>query len=102
MPCDSQTMPRHTRRVKITHGGPVPIYQQIAAIIRDRIETGRATGQLGAESYPPGTAIPSLERIRQETGADVKTIQHAIRILIAEGLLDAPTPKGTFVRERRD
>jgi GntR family transcriptional regulator len=79
--------------VHINHGGPEPIYQQIAGIIRDRIASGE---------YAPGTAVPSLERIRQETGADTKTIQQAIRVLIAEGLLDAPTPKGTFVREVRD
>ena len=84
-------MPSHTRRVHINPKGPVPIYQQIAGIIRDRITGGE---------YPPGTAIPSLERIRQETGADTKTIQQAVRILVTEGLVDAPTSKGTFVRQK--
>lgn len=73
----------------INRSGPVPVYQQIAGIIRARIESGE---------YPSGTAVPSIERIRQETDATVKTIQHAIRILAAEGLVEVVSGKGTFVR----
>lgn len=84
-------MPSHTRGVHIDHHGPVPVYQQIAGIIRGRIESGQ---------YPPGTAIPSIERIRQETGCAVKTIQRAVRALIAEGLVEIIDGKGTFVTGR--
>jgi GntR family transcriptional regulator len=88
--------------VHVTHGGPVPVYQQIADIIRERIQTGRATGLEGQYSYPPGKPIPSIERIRQETGVTVKTIQHAIRILTAEGLVEVVSGIGTFVTQRED
>ena len=74
----------------IDHNGPVRVDQQIAAIIRNRIESGQ---------YPPGTSIPSIERIRQETGCAVKTIQRAVRILAAEGLVYVVSGKGTYVRE---
>ena len=84
----------------IDHRSPVPVYRQIAGIIRVRIETGRETGIEGDESYPPGRPIPSLERIRQETGADTKTIQRAIRVLAAEGLLEVVSGKGTFITGR--
>jgi GntR family transcriptional regulator len=67
----------------------VPVWQQIAGIIRARIEGGQ---------YPPGTPIPSIERIRQETGCAVKTIQRAVRSLTAEGLIEIVDGKGTFVR----
>jgi len=77
--------------VHIDHDGPVPVYQQIAGIIRGRIESGQ---------YQPGTAIPSIERIRQETGCAVKTIQRAVRSLTAEGLVEIIDGKGTFVRRQ--
>jgi len=67
-------MAGNNHNVHIDHRSPVPVYRQIAGIIRVRIETGRETGIEGDESYPPGRPIPSLERIRQETGADTKTI----------------------------
>lgn len=75
--------------MKINRDGPVPVYLQIAGIIRDRINSGE---------YAPGTPVPSLERIRQETDATVKTIQQAIRILVAEGLVEVVSGKGTFVK----
>ena len=93
-------MPSNNRRVQIDHHGPVPVTQQIAGIIRGRIETGRATGAESDTSYPPGRPIPSLERIRQETGCAVKTIQRAVRILAAEGLVEVVDGKGTFVRRQ--
>lgn len=93
-------MPSNNRRVQIDHHGPVPVTQQIAGIIRGRIETGRATGAENDDSYPPGRAIPSLERIRQETGCAVKTIQRAIRILVAEGQVEVVDGRGTYVTER--
>jgi GntR family transcriptional regulator len=93
-------MAGNNHNVHIDHRSPVPVYRQIAGIIRVRIETGRETGIEGDESYPPGRPIPSLERIRQETGADTKTIQRAIRVLAAEGLLEVVSGKGTFITGR--
>jgi DNA-binding GntR family transcriptional regulator len=81
-------VPRHTRRVDLDHSGPEPVYRQIAAILRGRIERGQ---------YQSGQPIPSIERIRQETGCSVETIRKAVRILAGEGAVRIVPGKGTFV-----
>ena len=82
-------VPANNRRVEIDRGSQEPIYRQLADIIRGRIESGR---------YPPGSTIPSIERIRQETGVAVMTIRNGIRVLIAEGWVLTVPGKGTFVQ----
>jgi GntR family transcriptional regulator len=78
-------------RVDIDPDSPEPVYRQIADIIRGRIETGR---------YPAGSRIPSIERIRQETGVAVMTIRKGIGILADEGFVLLVPGKGTFVNPR--
>lgn len=84
-------MPSNTRRVKVDHASPEPVYLQLADIIRGRIEDGR---------YPPDTPVPSIERIRQETGVSVMTIRKGIGVLAAEGWVRIVPGKGTFVAPR--
>jgi GntR family transcriptional regulator len=91
-------VPEHNRRVRVDHESPEPVYRQIADIIRGRIEEGQETGRATETSYPPGTAVPSIERIRQETGCAVLTIRKAIKLLADEGLVTIVPGKGTFVR----
>jgi DNA-binding GntR family transcriptional regulator len=81
-------MPRYRPTVHIDHEGPEPVYQQIAGIIRDRIHSGE---------YAPKSAVPSIERIRQETGCAVKTIRKGIKLLAKEGFVVIVPGKGTFV-----
>jgi DNA-binding GntR family transcriptional regulator len=81
-------VPGHNRGVHIDHDGPEPVYLQIAGIIRGRITSGR---------YAPDTPVPSIERIRQETGLAVKTIRRGIGVLAAEGWVRIVPGKGTFV-----
>ena len=84
-------MPGHNHRVDIDHTGPEPVYLQIADIIRGRITEGR---------YPPDAPVPSIERIRQETGLAVKTIRRGVGVLAAEGWVRIVPGKGTFVTPR--
>ena len=86
-------MTRHNRRVRVDHDDPEPVYLQIAEIIRGRIQSGQ---------YAPGTPVPSIERIRQETGVAVMTIRKAMRVLAADGLVVIVPGKGTFVTKPRD
>lgn len=79
------------------HRSQEPVYLQIAGIIRDRIDKGRVTGRESDKSYPPGTPVPSIERIRQETGCAVMTIRRAIKVLEDEGQVVIVPGKGTFV-----
>jgi DNA-binding GntR family transcriptional regulator len=74
--------------VRIDHDSPEPRYQQLADIIRGRIESGK---------YPPMSPVPSIERIRQETGLAVMTIRKGIRLLADEGWVRLVPGKGTFV-----
>lgn len=81
-------MTSHNRRVDIDPSSPEPVYQQLADIIRGRIESGK---------YPPGGLVPSIQQIRGETGLAVHTIQKGIRLLADEGWVRVVTGKGTFV-----
>src|SRR5215475_15544931 len=92
------TMTGNTRRVEIAPTSPIPFYQQIADILRTRIEAGRdlPPGTPATEYvYPPGSVIPSIERIRQETGRSIMTIRNGIKILIAEGRVQPVSGKAT-------
>lgn len=84
-------MPRNNRRVRVDHASEVPVYIQLADIIRGRIEEGR---------YLPGAPVPSIERIRQETGVSVMTIRKGIGLLAGEGWVRIVPGKGTFVAPR--
>ena len=73
----------------IDRGSPEPLYQQLAAIIRSQI----ASGEL-----PRRTRIPSMRDMAAEYDLAEMTVRHAVRILVAEGLLVTADGKGTFVR----
>ncbi len=81
-------MPPNNRRVHVDHASSEPVYQQIADIIRGRIESG---------VYPVDSAVPSIERIRQETGCAVMTIRKAVGLLAATGWVRVVPGKGTYV-----
>ena len=86
--CEGDAVIGNARRVDIDRSSPVPLYQQIAEYIRTRIEDGQ---------YPAGSLVPSLQRIHQETGVAVKTIQNGIRLLAADGWVKIVLGKGTYV-----
>lgn len=71
--------------------GPVPVYLQLAALLRGQIEAGE---------IPPGRAIPSVARLQQEYGLARGTVLHAVKVLVDEGLVVTVSGKGTFVRSR--
>lgn len=72
---------------EIDRRSPVPSYQQLADLLRADIKADRM-----------GEQLPSLRYLVQETGLDVKTVQHAIQVLAGEGLVDVVPGRGTFVR----
>ncbi|MGW1059420.1 GntR family transcriptional regulator [Micromonospora rubida] len=69
--------------------GPVPVYQQLATILREQIERG---------DLLPNRPIPSVARLQQEYGLARGTILHTVRVLVAEGLVYVVPGKGTFVK----
>ena len=86
-------MPVQTWRVDLDRDSDVPLYQQIANLLRADIEAG---------VYPPGAVIPPVKRIEQETGCTHVTIRKGIDILEDEGLVVVRPGKGTFVKRREN
>jgi GntR family transcriptional regulator len=69
----------------------VPSYRQLADQIRGSIASGE---------YGPDDAIPSLRELQQRSGLALATVQHAIRVLVDDGLVVSVPGRGTFVKAR--
>lgn len=79
---------RHGLAVTIDHEGDVPVYVQLASILRARIESGE---------LPPRRAVPSKRMLMQEYGIAGGTVDKAIDILRGEGLVRTVTGRGIYV-----
>lgn len=75
----------------IDHEGPEPVYRQLAAIIRDRIESGQLR---------PDRPIPSESQLYREFGVARGTVRKAVEVLRNDGLVDTVAGRGSFVRRR--
>ena len=75
----------------VDHMNPIPLYTQLADILRERIKSGE---------LPPRSLVPSESYLQQEQGVSRGTVRAAISILRDEGLVVTITGRGTFVRER--
>ena len=82
------TLVRQHERMEFDPGSSDPPYRQIAAILRDRIADG---------TYPPGSVLPSIERIRQEYGVARNTARRVLDTLVDEGLAYTEPGMGTYV-----
>ncbi|MGI5269025.1 GntR family transcriptional regulator [Nonomuraea sp. CA-218870] len=68
--------------------GPDPIYQQIAAVILERIKDG---------TYELNRAIPSEAEMCDEFSVSRNTVRAAIRSLNKQGAVRTVRGRGTFV-----
>ena len=68
--------------------GPEPPYKQIAAILRERIESGR---------YGTGTRIPTESELVETYEVARSTARRAIEVLRKEGLVYTVPGRGTYV-----
>ena len=75
----------------IDHGGAEFPYRQLAAYLRERIVSGE---------YPAGRKLPSIIGLQAESGLSAKTVQRALAVLAAEGLVVTIPNRGTFVTNR--
>lgn len=66
----------------------VPLYVQLASVMRQRIESGH---------WGEGDKISTIEELESEFGVARVTVRQAIEMLREEGLLDAQQGRGTFV-----
>lgn len=69
-----------------------PSYLQLAAVLRQRIESG----EIGPEE-----ALPSITFLVQETGLAVGTVRKAIKVLADEGLVVTVPGRGSYATKRR-
>jgi GntR family transcriptional regulator len=72
----------------IDHEAPTPVYAQLAAILRARIERG---------DWEPGRRIMSEAQLVQAYGLARETTRKAVRVLIEDGVLFTVPGRGTFV-----
>jgi GntR family transcriptional regulator len=80
---------RTIRPRPVTHADPRPLYRQVEADLRERIESGRLR---------PGDRLPSEAQLADLYEASKITLRHALANLAADGLVTREPGKGTFVR----
>ncbi|WP_090937287.1 GntR family transcriptional regulator [Nonomuraea jiangxiensis] len=68
---------------------PTPLWQQLAAIIRERIKAGE---------YEPRQPLPSETQLIQEHGIARGTVRRAMKALGEEGWTVTVQGRGTFVK----
>jgi GntR family transcriptional regulator len=66
-------------------------YQQVAAVIASAIESGELA---------PGQRLPAQQRLAQMAGVSKSTVQNALAVLHAQGLVTSVPRLGIFVAER--
>ncbi|HEX6579224.1 MAG TPA: GntR family transcriptional regulator [Jiangellaceae bacterium] len=71
--------------------GPVPLYQQVAGILRGRIESG---------TLVPDRPVPSITSLVQEFGVARGTARKAVHLLIDEGLAYVVIGRGVYVTRK--
>jgi DNA-binding GntR family transcriptional regulator len=70
----------------IDHDLPVPLWEQLATILREKIASGELTGR-----------VPSIKTLSQEYGVSTRTAERALSTLRDEGVLVALHGKGYYV-----
>jgi GntR family transcriptional regulator len=75
--------------VTVDHDSAVPLYLQVAGLLRARIESGELHSR-----------VPSLKTIAQEYGVSHVTAEKAVQVLKDEGLVEVVIGKGIYVRRR--
>lgn len=71
----------------IDHGSPTPLYEQLAALLRERIAAGEFV------SGP----LPSNRGLRQEYDLGEFAVTHALAVLADEGLIFSVPRRGYYV-----
>jgi DNA-binding GntR family transcriptional regulator len=72
--------------VSIDHDAETPLYLQLAAIVRSRIESGQISRR-----------VPSVKSLTQEFGIAQGTAERALAVLRDEGLIRSVMGRGHFV-----
>jgi len=79
--------------VQIDHDAEAFPFEQLAAILRQRISDG---------TYPPGSRLPTLLALESESGLSPMTVRRAVKLLADEGLVRSRPGRGTFIVPKSD
>jgi DNA-binding GntR family transcriptional regulator len=79
--------------VTVDHFDATPLYEQLARILRDRIQSGELA---------PRDPLPSEQALMDEHGISRGTVRRALDILRAEGLIVTFSGRGTFVQQAKN
>ena len=79
-------------RQQFDRAAALPIYKQLAAELKEKIEGGE---------FRPGDKLPSEAEMLQRYEVGRLTLRNALALLAEEGYLDKVQGKGTFVTEKR-
>jgi GntR family transcriptional regulator len=82
--CDALPYPAG---VSIDDDSPDPAYRQLADILRKQIRDGAITG-----------ALPSMRSLRETYDLGEFAVQHALKVLVDEGLIFSVPRRGYYVR----
>ena len=88
MSTDSQHAPPAASAAQLHRGGSVPLYFQLAEILKERIEAGR---------WPAGERFPSERELADEFAISRTVIRPALDLLESDGQLVRIKGRGTFV-----
>jgi DNA-binding GntR family transcriptional regulator len=72
----------------IDHGSADPVWEQLAAILRDKISTGELAH---------GARLQSIKDLASEYGVSEGTVKHALARLRDESLIRTTNGKGSYV-----
>ena len=86
-------MPDQPLNITLQRESEEPIYRQIIAHIRDRIESG---------ALPHGTRLPASRSLARQLGVSRISVVNAYSELRSAGYLSARAGRGTFVARERD
>jgi DNA-binding GntR family transcriptional regulator len=73
----------------LDHDSPVPLHEQLTALLRAQIDSGELTGR-----------VPSILSLAQEYGISHRTAQRSLETLRDEGKVISVRGKGYYVAER--
>ena len=72
----------------IDHDSDVPVYVQLASLLREQIRRGE---------LQPRRPLPSIRTLQQTYGVSDGTVKHAVQLLRDENLVHTVSGKGVFV-----
>jgi DNA-binding GntR family transcriptional regulator len=75
---------------KLDHDSPVPLHEQLTALLRSQIETGKIKGR-----------VPSILTLAQDYEVSHRTAQRALETLRAEKKIISVRGKGYYVAEKK-